>query len=120
MNESREQIITSKFEELKKNLKINTDENSWQDDLIKELKATSRSYKIYRIIGLIFMGGAGIMLILGFVAEGETIFGILIKEKYYSIGLLIIMIATIFSSVGKLELKKDRIKTFLLLKDLIK
>ena len=120
MNESREQIINAELEKLSTYLKIDTNEKSWQFDLQKELKATNIYYKVYRIIGMIFFGGAAIMGLVALIADGETIFGILIKEQYLYQSILITSIAGMFSFVGRIELKKERIKTVLLLKDLIK
>lgn len=118
MNESGDQIINSKLEELHTYLKIDTYENSWRDDLIRELKSTNINYKIYRIIGLIFMIGSAIMAFIALLVEGETILGSKIKEHVLMAFFMINLISLIFILVGKLELKKDRIKTFLLLHDL--
>ena len=60
------------------------------------------------------------MGLVALIADGETIFGILIKEQYLYQSIIITSIAGMFSFAGIFELKKERIKTFLLLNDLIK
>lgn len=82
MNESSEQVIDKKMDEFRKNLKIDINENDVQNSLIKELKRTNISYKIARVIGTIFFGGAAIMGLVALMADGGTVFGILIKEQY--------------------------------------
>ncbi len=120
MNEINEQKINSKLEELQKYLKIDTSENSWEYDLQKELKVTNIYFNIFRVIGLIIMVASAIIALIAFFADDLTILGFEIKEIYLPIFFLIAMLFNLLITQGKMELKKDRIKTFLLLKELNK
>ncbi len=120
MQEEQHEIINSKMDELSKYLKIDTNENGWHDGLVKELKSTNVLYKIYQVIGLGIMIGSAIMAFVSFLIEGELILGLKIKEHFLMAFFTINLISLIFILIGKMELKKERIKTFLLLRDLNK
>lgn len=118
MQNENKQAINSKLEELTKYLKIDTNENSWEYDLHRELKASTIYTNVFRIIGLIVMGGSIIIALIAFGADGGTVLGIEVKEIYFPVFMVIAFLSNLFISHGKMELKKERIKTFLLLKDL--
>jgi len=120
MQEEQQHIIDSKVDELSKYLKIDTNESGWHDGLVKELKSTNISYKIAKVIGLVFIIGSAIMAFVSFFIEGELILGLKINEHFLMAFFAINLISLIFILIGKFELKKERIKTFLLLRDLNK
>jgi hypothetical protein len=120
MNETTKVNIDMKLEELSKYLKIDTSEHDCRDQFEKELKGARLSHKIYRAFGIILMAGAGLLLIITFIAKGETILGIQIKDNYFYYFMVFIMISNLFIFGGKAELKADRLKTFKLLHDLDK
>jgi len=64
------------------------------------------------------MGGSIIIALIALGADGGTVLGIEVKEIYFPVFLVIAFLSNLFISHGKMELKKERIKTFLLLKDL--
>jgi len=118
MKNENKQTINSKLDELTKYLNIDTNENSWEYDLLRALKATTTYTNVFRIIGQIIMGGSIVIALIALGADGGTVLGIEVKEIYFPVFLVIGLLSNLFISHGKMELKKERIKTFLLLKDL--
>ena len=94
MNESTELVINAELEKLSTYLKIETNEKSWQFDLQKELKATNIYYKVYRIIGMIFFGGAAIMGLVALIADAK-----LGSIKSVSKGVINVYCAVIYLSI---------------------
>ena len=120
MNESKEQIINTKLEELKRHLKVDTSEKDWESKVKKELRSMSINCKISRIVSFIFVGGFAILGLVALVVDGGSVFGIEIKEQYLYVSIIVTSISAIIINVGNMQLKMDRIKTFLSLNDLNK
>lgn len=118
MKEEIEQTISLKIEELKKDLKIKTEEKDWQGNLDKELKSISISYKISRALGFLFVGGFAILGLVALIADGGTVLGIEIKNQYLYVSILVTAISSVILNAGNARIRMDRIKTFLFLKDI--
>ena len=112
MKNENKQTINSKLDELTKYLNIDTNENSWEHDLLRALKATTTYTNVFRIIGQIIMGGSIVIALIALGADGGTVLGIEVKEIYFPVFLVIGLLSNLFISHGKMELKKERIKTF--------
>lgn len=120
MKEDNEQTISLKIKELKNDLKIKTEEKDWLENLNKELKSVTTSYKISRAVGFLFMGGFAILGLIALVADGGTVLGIEIKSQYLYISIIVTSVSSIILNAGNARIRMDRIKTFLFLNDLDK
>ena len=120
MKEENEQTISLKIEELKKDLKIRTEEKGWLGKLNKELKSVTISYKISHTVGFLFMGGFAILGLIALAADGGTVLGIEIKNQYLYVSIIVTSVSSVILNAGNARIRMDRIKTFLFLNDLDK
>lgn len=118
MKEKNEQNICDKIEELKIDLKIKTEEEACLENLNKELKSVTGSYKISRAVGFLFMGGFAILGLVALVADVETVLGVEIKNEYLYVSILVTSISSIILNAGNARIRMDRIKTFIFLNDI--
>jgi hypothetical protein len=118
MKEENEQTISEKIEELKKDLKIRTEDEDWLESLDKELKSITTSYKISRAVGFLFMGGFAILGLVALIADDGSVLGIEIKNQYLYVSIIVTSISSIILNAGNSRIRMDRIKTFLFLNDL--
>lgn len=118
MEKIKPQHISSKIDELQKTLKIDTMAKDWESKIKKELRSMTFNYKISRIVSFIFVGAFAILGLVALFADGGTVFGIEIKEPYLYVSIIVTSLSAIIINAGNMQLRMDRIKTFLFLKDL--
>ena len=120
MKEESEQTISLKIEELKKDLKVKIEEKDCLENLKKELKSVTISYKISRAVGFLFMGGFAILGLVALAADGDSVLGIEIKNQYLYLSIIVTSVSSVILNTGNARIRMDRIKTFLFLNDLDK
>lgn len=118
MEKIKPQHISSKIDKLQKTLKIDTMAKDWESKIKKELRSMTFNYKISRIVSFIFVGAFAILGLVALFADGGTVFGIEIKEPYLYVSIIVTSLSAIIINAGNMQLRMDRIKTFLFLKDL--
>ena len=118
MKEDRQQLIDSKFSELARELKIEFDDRDWEDQLRKELWNISIYRSVFLVLVFAIVITSIVIMASSLIFNGKELFGIFIKEKYFYIGMLITLTISMGLNFGLLNLRKEKIKTFLFLNQL--
>ena len=115
MNEGQQKIINSRLEELARELKLDLNNEAWEERLRKDLNNTKTYGKIYFASIGVILGISIVIMTIGLIFKGQELFGILIKEKYFDTALLITMVLILGLNYGPLIIKREKIKAFLFL-----
>ena len=118
MKEDRQQIIDSKFGELASKFKMELDDKGREEPLVKELVNTSIYKRVFQVILLTILIIFLAIMITGLQFNGKELFGIFIKEKYFYNAMMITLTICMGLNFGLLNLRKEKIKTFLFLNQL--
>ena len=115
MNEGQQKIINSRLEELAQELKLDLNDEDWEERLRKDLKNTKIYGKIYIVLIGVILIISIVILTIGLIFKGEELFGIFMKEKYFDTAMLITCILILGLNYGPLIMRREKIKAFLFL-----